>query len=374
MLRTRLELERIERENLAPFAVLSELAIREYPGLDQPDSIRTAFARDRARIIHAKAFRRLRGKTQVFVATEGDHFRNRLTHTLEVAQVARVLARALALNEDLAECIALAHDLGHTPFGHVGERKLAELLRPFGRTFEHNRQSHRIVTKLEKKYPSVPGLNLTTAVLTGLAKHETPFDHPAGIEVEKSPSLEAQLVNLADEVAYTSHDCEDGLRAGIFSPEQIQAVPLWARAAESVDPSLPAESFAHRAASRLLELLISDILAESDRRIQEFQIKTLADVEACPEPLVGFSPGMAAEQLRLRAFLFQHFYLAEPVAARADAGADLMQTIFEKLLRSDAGLPDEFLIRLESDPREVVIADFVAGMTDHFAEEWNNNF
>lgn len=367
MLLTRTDLESREHAILAPYAVFSTAATRHYP--DTPESYRTAFARDRARIIHSKSFRRLRGKTQVFVAHYGDHYRNRLTHTLEVAQISRELARSLGVNEDLAECIALAHDLGHTPFGHVGERRMSELLRPFGLTFEHNRQSRRIVTELEKKYPGHPGLNLTLPVLDGLAKHATPYDHPDPTDFHQ-PSLEAQIVDIADEIAYTNHDLDDGLRSGILTREALAEIPLWHEATATVDPTLPDEAFVHRAVSALIDRMVRDIIETTATAIKKNDIRIVTDIEKFPARLVTFSPALAPMVTTLRSFLFQRFYLSPTVSTRSAVGAEVISTLFVRLLKNPDRITPEFHDRLALDPPHVVVADFIAGMTDGYAEEF----
>ncbi len=367
MLLTRAQLEEIEKKNLALYATLSAAATREYP--ESPDEHRTAFQRDRARIIHSKSFRRLKGKTQVFVAHYGDHYRNRLSHTLEVAQLARDLARSLGLNEDLAESIALAHDLGHTPFGHVGEHKLNKLLQPYGTGFEHNRQSRRILTTLEKKYPTHDGLNLTKDLLDGLAKHQSAYDQ-VGESFVQQPSLEAQIVNLADEIAYTNHDIDDGLRSGIFTRDDLKNLKLWQIATEQVDSSLPAESYIHRSVSALIHAMATDLLTQTEANLEESKIDSLATVQAYSAPLAAFSPDFVSEHTKLRQFLYQNFYLTPEVKKKSEEGAEVIEQLFAKLLAKPALISPEFAVRLEKDPVLVVVADFIAGMTDTYATEF----
>jgi dGTPase len=364
---TRAQLEALEKQTLAPYATFAAAAKREFPEIK--DDYRTAFQRDRARIIHSKSFRRLKGKTQVFVAHYGDHYRNRLTHTLEVAQLSRDLARSLGLNEDLAESIALAHDLGHTPFGHVGERKLDELLQPFGRSFEHNQQSRRILTVLEKKYPDSDGLNLTHDLLDGLAKHQSEYDR-AGEAFAHQPSLEAQIVNLADEIAYTNHDLDDGLRSGIFHRADLADLRLWQIAIADVDPSLPEESFIHRAVSALIHAMATDLLAQTEKNLQAVQADSLAAIQNHAQPLAAFSADFAVEHGQLKSFLYKNFYLSPSVKAKSEEGADMIEQIFAKLLAQPELISPEFATRLQIDPAPVVVADFVAGMTDSYAKEF----
>lgn len=368
MLLTRENLEKREKKNLAPYAVFSAEATREFP--ETADKFRTACQRDIARIIHSKSFRRLKGKTQVFVAHHGDHFRNRLSHTLEVAQISRSLARNLGLNEDLAEAIALAHDLGHTPFGHVGEVQLDELLQPFGENFEHNRQSRRILTTLEKKYPEFEGLNVSLELLDGLSKHQSSYDQ-TGVTFSNFPSLEAQLVNLADEIAYINHDIDDGLRADIFTQADLENFTLWRQALEQVDKKLPEEAFVHRAVSALIELLTTDLLLKTEQDLQANSITTLAEVKTFSKPLVSFSPTTHTDLAQLRQFLFTNFYSSETVAELSNQGAVTIQKIFTALLTNPKLLPIEFAMRLEKDSLHQVCADFLAGMTDNYANEFD---
>ncbi len=367
MLLIRIQLEEIEKKNLAPYATFAADATREHP--EQPDEHRTAFQRDRARIIHSKSFRRLKGKTQVFVAHYGDHYRNRLSHTLEVAQLARDLARSLGLNEDLAESIALAHDLGHTPFGHVGERKLNELLQPFGASFEHNRQSRRILTTLEKKYPEHDGLNLTQDLLDGLAKHQSAYDQ-AGESFTQQPSLEAQIVNLADEIAYTNHDLDDGLRAGIFTRDDLEKLELWQVATQKVDSGLPKEAFIHRAVSALINAMATDLLTATEKNLQAAKTDSLAAVQTHTQPLAAFSPAFLTQHTALRQFLYTNFYLTKAVKKKSEEGAVIIEQLFAKLKAQPELISPEFTTRLTKDPLEVVVADFIAGMTDTYATEF----
>lgn len=366
MLLSRVDLEKRERGMLALYATFADAAKREFE--DVSDEFRTEFQRDHARIIHSKAFRRLRGKTQVFVAHHGDHYRNRLSHTLEVSQISRNLARNLAVNEDLAGAIALAHDLGHTPFGHTGEERLNQLMQQFGRGFEHNIQSRRILTTLEKKYVAFDGLNLTVDVLDGLAKHATPYDHSEASD--QQPSLEAQIVNLADEIAYTNHDIDDGLRARIFTKDALGMLTLWQQAVAKVDANLPDEAFNHRAVSALIELLTRDVLQTTSQNLEQQKIDSLEAVQQMSEPLVSFSAEMQEGLEELRKFLRDDFYFAPTVKTLSDRGADTLEKIFTNIYEKPELLPAEFQARLEQDARELVVADFVAGMTDDFAIEF----
>lgn len=369
MLLTRSQIEAHEHETLAPYATFSDGAKREYP--DEASEYRTAFQRDHARIIHSKSFRRLKGKTQVFVAHHGDHFRNRLSHTLEVAQISRNLARNLGLNEDLAESIALAHDLGHTPFGHAGEKKLDELLQPFGARFEHNRQSRRILTTLEKKYIDFSGLNMTSDLLDGLAKHQSLYDQKDE-KFDQQPSLEAQIVNLADEIAYTNHDLDDGLRAGILQRDDLKNLEIWQAAISEVDPKLPKEAFDHRASSAVIAILTTDLLKQVEKNITENKIDSLQKVQSFARPLAEFSEKTSSALFELGKFLKKNFYLNKTVSELSDRGVGILEKVFQKIIQKPNLLTEEFSARLDLDPLHIVAADFVAGMTDNYAEEFLN--
>lgn len=328
---------------------------------EEPDPTRFAFQRDRDRIVHTQSFRRLKGKTQVFVCTEGDHYRTRLTHTMEVAQISRDMARTLSLNEDLAECIALAHDLGHPPFGHAGEDALNNWMQTQGSHFEHNEQSLRIVQTLEHRSNQYAGLNLNQEVLEGLIKHRTPHDSPA-VELPRSPTLEAQIVNLADEIAYTGHDIEDGLRAGLFTLEDLAALELTAQA--------HAASTEHETSLRgaLIHALVMDVYAYSSKRIEELNLKTLDDVYACKEVVIAFSDSMRKKIDALRQFLWSNMYLHPSVAAHADAGKEIVTKLCTHLLAHPSSKVLDLQQRHES-PLPIAVKDYVAGMTDAYAAQ-----
>lgn len=326
---------------LAPFAVPYRGQLgREHT--EPEDDTRTPFQRDRDRIIHSQAFRRLQGKTQVFVAGEGDHFRTRLTHTMEVAQIARDMARHLDLNEDLAETIALAHDLGHPPFGHTGEGAVHAWMQKHGDVFEHNAQSLRIVTTLEEHSGAFLGLNLSREVLEGLQKHRTPHDAPAAAELPRSLSLEAQIVNIADEIAYTAHDCEDGIRAHLFTAADIAELPL------------------------TIDALVRDIYAEVPKYLAAAGIRTLDDVYAAKEPLVRFSAQTRQHLETLRAFLWEKMYLHPRVRVPSDEGAMIVQLLLDRLFAAPTDKVLALQKRTESS-LAVAVKDYVAGMTDAFA-------
>lgn len=352
--------ERLRRANelLATYAVPhgGELG-REHP--DPEDETRFPFQRDRDRIIHAQAFRRLKGKTQVFIAGKGDHYRTRLTHTMEVAQISRDMARTLGLNEDLAECIALAHDLGHTPFGHSGEEAMREEMERHGMTFEHNVQSLRIVTLLEERTTKYLGLNLNREVLEGLMKHRTAYDAAHG-ELPRSPSLEAQIVNLADEIAYTAHDVDDGLRAGLLTHEELLTIPLYD------------EAFAKTRAGgtevrgTLIHLLVTDAYAETERRRTQHGIKTLDSVYGASDDLVSFSGTTMTKLSALRAFLHERFYRSKEVREYSEEGMRIIRTLF----RLYEEHPPEKVIAVQKKTGSQLpeaIKDYIAGMTDQYA-------
>ena len=358
----------IESEFLAPFAVKSlESKGRFYEECFSEDT-RSCFQRDRDRIIHSKAFRRLKDKTQVFLANTSDHYRSRLTHTIEVAQVSRHLARLLCLNEDLAECIALAHDLGHTPFGHSGERVLNQLMKQYG-GFEHNRQSRRIVDVLESKYPDFNGLNLSFEVREGLLKHKTPWDHPD--ESESFVSLEAQVVNLADEIAYNSHDLDDGLDAGILCEEDLAAVvPFWAEAREHVlgsEKKLTVVQRRHLIHRYLVSHLISDVVEESKRRLKMKHIKTLDDVQSAVGQVIGFSAKMQAKNNVLRRYLFDQFYMHQDIYRMNKQGQSALKKLFKIYEQDHKLLPLKYREKIKEQGLQQVLADYISGMTDSYA-------
>lgn len=372
---TKKELEATEARALAPYAVKSgNSAGREFP--ENPDSGRTEFQRDRDRIIHSKAFRRLSGKTQVFVATYGDHFRDRLSHTLEVAQVARDMARNLRLNEDLCEVIALAHDLGHTPFGHAGEFTLNKIMQKFGRRFEHNEQSKRIVERLEKQFPHFDGLNLTHEVRQGLIKHQTLYDQKTRKITGKT--LEAQVVNIADEIAYCSHDLDDGLRSHVFKMEDLQRLKLWSEAGKAVfkkygeidlGTKLGAKIFRSRAVSHIFSLMVEDVLAETVGNLKKRRIKSLKDVIKQKTDSVCFSAAFEKKLNRLRKFLWNHMYESKEVLSYSKEGQTVIEKLFWRLYKKPELLPKRFYEKVKAgEPMEIVVKDYVAGCTDQFAQ------
>jgi dGTPase len=379
-----------ERE-LSPFAV-DHRASRGRLISEPKSPTRTEFQRDRDRIIHSTAFRRLKHKTQVFVEHEGDHYRTRLTHTIEVSQIARALARTLGLDEDLAEALALAHDLGHTPFGHAGEDALAEIMAGQG-GFDHNAQALRIVTRLERRYATYDGLNLSWETLEGLVKHNGPligadgkptaryqklgipepfleYDQLFPLDLATHASAEAQVAAIADDIAYNAHDIDDGLRARLFQPEDLRAVPLIAEMLDEIGakhPGLEEGRVAHEIMRRVITRFIEDAGAEAERRLVALEPNSAADVRNAAEAVVAFSPAMATAEKALKAFLFEKMYRHPRLNRLRAAAGDIIRDLFARYREQ----PDEMGIAAvpENDPAKQArrIADYIAGMTDRFA-------
>ncbi len=369
MLHTREMLERLEEQILAPYALRSKDSRgRDFPEVEHP--YRTAFQRDRDRILHTTAFRRLEYKTQVFVNSEGDYYRTRLTHTLEVAQVGRTLARALGSNEDLVEAICLAHDLGHSAFGHAGEMTLNRLMAGHG-GFDHNKQSLRIVEKLECRYPEFRGLNLTWEVREGMVKHETEYDvsDATRFAPDKRGSLEAQLPNPADEIAYTAHDLDDGLRSGLIKPEELEGLAWWARLKESLgwDGRRFDDLVRYRLIRRLLGLLVSDEIAAVSRRLDETGVASPEDVRDLPEKVIALPAETAAMTRELKQFLYANLYRHPRVMRMQRRAERTITALFNTYVEEPAQLPREVQRKLESRPLERVVCDYIAGMTDRYA-------
>jgi dGTPase len=373
-------LEAREAATLAPYAMLSrDSRGRVHAEAEHPT--RMVFQRDRDRIIHSTAFRRLEYKTQVFVNHEGDYYRTRLTHTVEAAQVTRTLARMLGLNEDFAETVALAHDLGHTPFGHAGERTLDRLMAPFG-GFEHNAQSLRIVDVLEERYPSFRGLNLSWEVREGIVKHSTRYDRPQVVEfgADAAPCLEAQIVDFADEVAYTAHDVDDGLQSGMIDPEDLATVPLWRDAwaeASARAPGAPTRVLRYQAVRRLIDWMVTDLAQTLTSRLDREGIDSLARVRAVLPRLVEFSPAMAERHRALKGFLYDRLYHHHRVTRMTQKADRIMTALFEVYMAEPKQLPPHVTGRTQDEGETMprVIADYIAGMTDRFAlEEYKKLF
>ncbi len=364
------ELEKQEEMILAPYAVKSGDS-RGRRHSERAHPYRTNFQRDRDRIIHSTAFRRLEYKTQVFVNHEGDHYRTRLTHTIEVAQISRSIARALRLNEDLAEAIALVHDLGHTPFGHAGEEILNEIMKHHG-GFEHNRQTLRVVDLLEEKYPDFPGLNLTYEVREGIMKHETVYDHPIPDEFNpgEKATPECQSVNLADEIAYHCHDIDDGLASDILKEEELSQIALWRNLDTELReryPNLSPDQRRHQLVRMLINFQVSDLIKETKTRVGKYQIRTLEDVRNAGENILRFSESTEKLNSELKEFLYEKMYRHYRMIRMADKARRIINQLFEAYLEDSNQLPPSFRQRLKDEDQMQLICDYIAGMTDRFA-------
>jgi len=358
---------------LAPWAQ-SAAASRGRRHAEPEHHYRSVYQRDRDRIIHSRAFRRLEYKTQVFVNHEGDHYRTRLTHTIEVSQIGRTVARVLGLNEDLVESLALSHDLGHAPFGHLGEEVLAELLEGFG-GFNHNRQSLRIVEQLEERYPAFAGLNLTWEVREGIAKHSGPIDIGAApefaeYEPQLEPPLEAQLIDLVDEIAYNHHDVDDGLASGLLDLDDlVRSVELFARGmrAAGVDRLTAASRQQIAAALRAtINTLVSDLIETTRARIGDSGVACVDDVRRCGRTLVGLSAEVEALNRELKAYLHVHLYQHPRIERMKDKARRLLIALYDRY-RENPRLLGEYRGVASDEPVERTIADYIAGMTDRFA-------
>lgn len=339
----------------------------------EPEHVfRSIYQRDRDRIIHSTAFRRLEYKTQVFINHEGDHYRTRLTHTLEVDQISRTIARALGLNEDLTEAIALAHDLGHTPFGHAGERTLNDLVHEAG-GFEHNWQGLHVADFLEKRYAGFSGLNLSYEVRQAFLQHSSrpcPLPPPDDIDLSGQPSLETQVTVLADEIAYDNHDLDDGLSSGILSETELMDVPLWRKAVEACGSGyqdLPGMMRRAAGVRSMINLLVVDALAEAARRIETHQIKTPDDVRQCPEKIVMESGQLRQQKFILEKFLWEKLYRHERVVHKTRIAQRMLRSLFNVYQSQPELMPEEFRVRIDTDGLLRVTGDYVAGMTDRYA-------
>jgi dGTPase len=373
---------------LAPYATLP-WASRGRLHTEPEAGTRSPFQRDRDRIIHSTAFRRLKHKTQVFVYHEGDHYRTRLTHSLEVAQIARTLCRTLRLDEDLGEAVALAHDLGHTPFGHAGEEALHAAMKPFG-GFDHNAQTLRILTKLEERYAEFNGLNLTWETLEGAVKHNGPLlkdgrvlaDLPAAIveycrdhdlELEGHAGPEAQIAALSDDIAYNNHDIDDGLRAGLFAIADLRDLPLVGEMFVTVEkkyPGIAQPRLIHEAIRRMINAMVEDVLAETKKRLAEAKPKTVAEIRALGRPVVGFSAPMAATDRTIKAFLYKGMYEHWHLNRSHSKARRVVMDLFGLLFAEPNCLPPPWRERAEAADRAArarIVADYIAGMTDRYA-------
>lgn len=372
MIFTREIIEQREQAALAPYGMKSaDSKGRAYPE-DEPQH-RTAFQRDRDRILHTTAFRRLEYKTQVFINYEGDYFRTRLTHTLEVTQIGRTIARILGANEDLVETVCLVHDIGHPPFGHSGEETLAHLMEAHG-GFDHNQQALRIVTFLERRYPDFPGLNLTYETREGIVKHETEYDI-SQVDEEYKPhkqaNLEAQIANVADELAYTAHDLDDGLYAGLITPWQLEGLALWEMGKSELGFKL--EDFTdltrHRLIRRLIGILVRDVCNATDERIKLAAPQSVDDLQRLPEHVIGHSDEMAVMVRELKDFLYENMYRHYRVVRMAKKAEHFVTQLFEAYMSEPAQLPSSTQERLSNGNGTLarVVCDYIAGMTDRYA-------
>src|SRR5579871_4576339 len=384
--------DKVRAQARAPYAADASRA----PGRlapEPPSAPRTEFQRDRDRIIHSTAFRRLAHKTQVFVDHESDHFRTRLTHTIEVAQIARALARALGLDDDLAEAVALGHDLGHTPFGHTGEDALDACMAEYG-GFDHNSHALRIVTELERRYAAFDGLNLTQPTLAGLVKHNGPlldasgapaeryrargvpasilrYDERQSLDLARHASLEAQAAAIADDIAYDAHDIDDGLRAGLFPIAELRAgVPFVAALLGEIDdlhPGLEEPRVIHELTRRVITRFIEDAIAESARRIAAAGVESPEAVAAAGHALVGLSPRLEAADRDIKAFLFARMYRHPAVREIRDRADAIVRRLFERYMTEPSAMPPEWAAKAGESDRARAVADYIAGMTDRFA-------
>lgn len=375
---TRRNLVDLEEQILAPYAAMSGKSLgRVHPETRHP--YRTEFQRDRERIIHSAAFRRLEYKTQVFVNHEGDNYRTRLTHTIEVAQIARSVARAMALNEDLAEAVALAHDLGHTPFGHAGEDALTAKMAEDG-GFSHNRQSLRVVDVLEERYPDYNGLNLSFEVREGIVKHETIYDRPEPELLEFhptwKPTLEAQLVNFADEIAYNSHDLDDGLRADMFSWDDLAGIPLWADLndeSQRSHPDIDRRLRRHHIVRLLINRQVTDVVDHAHHLLEAEKIRSLDDVRASKIIFMKFSPDFQAQINPFKRFLYDHMYRHYRLVRMKLKAERMVHALFDAYVSEPRQLAPQYLAKIDSTDNaspaliRQVVCDYIAGMTDRYA-------
>lgn len=371
MILGREKLEKRERKILAPYGMKSaDTKGREYS--EREPEHRTVFQRDRDRILHTTAFRRLEYKTQVFVNHEGDYFRTRLTHTLEVAQIGRTIARVLGANEDLLEAICLAHDIGHSPFGHAGEIVLAHLMEKYG-GFDHNQQSLRIVTFLEQRYTDFPGLNLTYEVREGIVKHETEYDtsFSEGYEPEKRGSLEAQIANIADELAYTVHDLDDGLYAGLLLPGQLDGIGLWELGRREIGFKTEAfdEMARHCLIRRLIGVLARDVCHATARRIEQANLQSVEELQRLPHNVIGFSEEITSMVREIKNFLYQNMYKHHRVVRMQRKAERFVIQLFNAYMDDPQQLPDSarVLPKTSDEALARAVCDYIAGMTDRYA-------
>jgi dGTPase len=370
MYANRQTLEAIEEQTLAPYALLSKLSKGRIHHEPEPQ-YRTAFQRDRDRIIHSAAFRRLEYKTQVFVNDLGDYYRTRLTHTLEVTQIGRTMARALGVNEDLVETICLAHDLGHPPFGHAGEEVLNHLMEGKG-GFNHNHQSYRVVTELERRYDRWQGLNLTFETLEGIAKHETDYDIAGETEFELDTlgSLETQIADAADELAYNAHDLDDGLKSGLIDPSMLSNLDIWnlAVARSRWDGQVLDDLSRHHLIREIVGILVDDILNNTTEALEALNPASADDIRACKDKVVTYSVQVEEMNRNLKSFLFDKMYRHYRVMRMSQRAEHFISQIFNSYVREPLQLPTEDQKRLDDEGVFRVVADYIASMTDRSAQ------
>jgi len=378
-MRTRKELEQIENQTLAPYAAKSSESHGRLHD-EKEHGYRTAYQRDRDRIVHTSAFRRLEYKTQVFVNHEGDYYRTRLTHSLEVAQIGRTIARSLGVNENLTEAICLSHDLGHTPFGHSGQDAMAELMKDHG-GFEHNKQSFRIVTLLEKSYPEFDGLNLSYEVLEGITKHASEYDMPDGTIFMKEgyPCIEAQICNFADEIAYNNHDIDDGLQSGLLLFEDLEEVEIWRSNFDRIKkeyPTVDERQLRRLTVKSIINLLVTDCITYTTARIEELKIKTIKDIRDRGNDLTGFSPETRKLNAQLKKFLFTKLYRHYRVERMTEKAKRVIKELFVAYTKNPSTLPTDFKKNYKAEETiERITCDYIAGMTDRFAlDEYSKLF
>ncbi|MBN2453080.1 MAG: deoxyguanosinetriphosphate triphosphohydrolase [Candidatus Omnitrophica bacterium] len=366
----RRDLEKME-ELLASYAQKSRMS-KGRCHKEPEHGYRSCYQRDRDRIIYSTAFRRLEYKTQVFVNHEGDYYRTRLTHTLEVSQIAKSIARALRLNEDLVEAISLAHDLGHTPFGHSGEDALDDIMKDRG-GFEHNTQGLRVVDLLEQRYPAFPGLNLTYEVREGIIRHSTAFDRPkpvAPFDSKGSPLLEIQVVDLADEIAYDNHDLDDGITSGLLKENDLGHIRLWAEKKKDINrrfPGISGEIRKYQIVRSLINEQVTDIISQTESNIRKFRIRKGSDAVKIPERIVAFSKGMRECRQPIRNFLTENLYHHYRVVRMANKAYRFIESLFNIYLDKPEQLPPNTQSRLKHEDKHRVICDYIAGMTDRYA-------
>lgn len=374
---TREDLEKREELILSPYAMKSAESMgREHSEEEHP--YRTAFQRDKDRIVHSTAFRRLEYKTQVFVNHEGDYYRTRLTHTLEVSQIARTIARSLGLNEDLVEAIALAHDLGHTPFGHTGEDTLSELMKDKG-GFDHNSHGLRVVDLLEKRYPDFDGLNLSSEVRRGIIRHTSPFDLnrvPDAKDIKGPYLLEIQVVDAADEIAYDNHDLDDGLKSGLLKVKDLEDIPLWDMAEKvSVGKDMDQGPKRPQIIRKLIDFQVSDLVSSSQQRISSSNIQTVNDLSSdVSKGLIGFSDEMKDLRAPLKATLYDRLYNHYRVVRMSRKASRFLKSLFQIYVEGPDQLPGEVHAKIKERGKFRVISDYIAGMTDRYALDQYQKF